>query len=79
MKEESKQELTNSMIRGLVEASKRAIELIEKNHPEIAKKLKDKDVPLEQKITELQKIVEVHVTRKGMQVYVVRFQKEGEI
>ena len=75
--EESRQELTNSMIRGLVEASERAIELIEKHHPEIAKKIRAKDVPLEQKISDLKKIMRFHVTKEGMTVYIEASKKGG--
>ena len=75
--EESRQELTNSMIRGLVEASERAIELIEKNYPEIAKKIRAKDVPLEQKISDLKKIMRFHVTKEGMTIYIEASKKGG--
>ena len=78
MEEESKQELRNSMIRGLVEASERAIELIEKHHPEIANKIRAKDVPLKEKISELEKIVRVHVSRKRITIHITG-SKEGRI
>lgn len=68
------EESAKTLLRGIT----RCAELIEKNHPEIAKKIRAKDVPLEEKISELQKIVEVHVTRKGVKVY-IEASKEGEI
>lgn len=68
------EESTKTILRGIT----RCAELIEKNHPEIAKKIRAKDVPLEEKISELGKIVEVHVTRKGVKVY-IEASKEGEI
>lgn len=74
MEKESKQELRNSMIRGLA----RCAELIEKHHPEIAKKIRAKDVPLEEIVSDLEKVVEVHVSRKGITVY-IEASKEGGI
>lgn len=73
MEEESRQESTKTILRGIT----RCADLIEKYHPEIAKKIKAKDVPIEEKISELQKIVEVHVTRKGVQVH-IEASKQGE-
>jgi len=78
MEKESRQELRNSMIRGLVKVSVRASELIEKNYPEIAKKIRAKDVPLEEIVSDLKRVMRFHVTKEGMTIY-IEASKEGEI
>lgn len=73
MKEESKQESTKTILRGIT----RCADLIEKNHPEIAKKIRAKDVPLAEIVSELEKVVEVHVTKEGIKVYIEASQERG--
>lgn len=48
----------------------RLVELVVKNYPEIAEKIKAKDVSFEEIVSDLEKVIEVHVTSKGVKVYV---------
>lgn len=69
MAEGSKQELRKMVAR--------SAELIVENYPEIAKKIKAKD-SLQEIVSELEKVIHVHVTGKGVEVF-IEAPKEGEI
>lgn len=69
-----KEESTKTILRGIT----RCADLIKKHHPEIAKKIRAKDVPIEEKISELEKVMRLHVTKEGVKVY-IEASKEGEI
>lgn len=69
-----KEESTRTILRGITKCA----DLIKKHHPEIAKKIRAKGVPLEEIVSELEKVVEVHVTKEGIKVY-IEASKEGEI
>lgn len=59
-------EFIKSVITGLPNI----VELIRENHPEIVEKIKAKDVPIEEIVSDLEKVIMVHVTKEGVKVYI---------